>query len=87
MSVRKYCHDNALPLSTYRYRMAQHRRHHGVADADATPAAGATFIAIAAPAGQGHACDIEVALAAGLTLRLRGVSAERVLAHVLERLA
>ena len=89
MSVRQYCHDNALALSTYRYRMAKHRRTNSATQFDAAPVKASTssFIAIGAPAGASIVSDVEVALAAGITLRLTGASAERVLARVLERLA
>lgn len=88
MSVRQYCHDNALALSTFRYRMAKHRRANGATEVDVAPARAANaFIAIGGPAVTSDAGDIEITLAAGLTLRLTGASAERVLARVLERLA
>lgn len=88
MSVRQYCHVNALPLSTYRYRLAKHRRATGDATADAAPPkTGTAFIAIGEPPRGPNASDIEITLAAGLTLRLSGASAERVLERVLERLA
>ena len=89
MSVRQYCHDNALALSTYRYRMAKHRRTKGATPFDTPPAkaSNSSFIAIGAPASASIASDVEIALAAGITLRLTGASAERVLARVLERLA
>lgn len=88
MSVRQYCHDNGLALSTYRYRLAKHRRSSGALPAQAAPAkASPSFIAIGSAAGAAIASDVEIALSAGITLRLAGASAERVLARVLERLA
>jgi len=88
MSVRQYCHDNGLALSTYRYRLAKHRRSSGAMQAETTSAKASTsFIAIGSPAVPSIASDVEIALSGGITLRLTGASAERVLARVLERLA
>lgn len=88
VSVRQYCHDNALALSTYRYRLAKQRRSSGSIQAETAAARASTsFIAIGSPAGSSISSDVEVALATGITLRLTGASAERVLARVLERLA
>jgi len=87
MSVRQYSHDNALPLSTYRYRLAKHRRSTGDVGAETERQSGTSFIAIGGTTGSSSASDVEVTLATGLTLRLTGASAERVLARVLERLA
>lgn len=89
MSVRQYCHDNALALSTYRYRLAKHRRTNDATQFDIAPAkaSASSFIAIGVPASQTVTSDVEIALAAGITMRLTGASAERVLARVLERLA
>lgn len=88
MSVRQYCHDNALALSTYRYRLAKHRRSIGTMPAAADAAkVSASFIAIGSPSVPSIASDVEIALCGGITLRLAGASAERVLARVLERLA
>lgn len=86
MSVRQYCHDNALALSTYRYRLAKHRRSIGTMPAAAAKGS-ASFIAIGSPSVPSIASDVEIALCGGITLRLAGASAERVLARVLERLA
>lgn len=88
MSVRQYCHDNALALSTYRYRLAKQRRSGGtMPTVTAAAKASTSFIAIGSPASSSIASDVEIALCGGVTLRLAGASAERVLARVLERLA
>jgi hypothetical protein len=88
MSTRQYCHDNGLALSTYRYRLAKHRRSSGAMQAEtAAPKASTSFIAIGSPASSSIASEVEIALCGGITLRLAGASAERVLARVLERLA
>lgn len=61
MSVRQYCHVNALPLSTYRYRLAKHRRATGDATADAAPPkTGTAFIAIGEPPRGPNASDIDM---------------------------
>ena len=83
-SVRQYCAANGLALSTYRLRV------NGKKPASAKPAAARSstlpgFVAVmAAPAEA--AAAIEIALE-GMTVRLCGSAAERVLARVMERLA
>jgi hypothetical protein len=87
ISIRLYCQQNGLSLSTYRYRLTRKRRgpeaEAGANSVGVKPA----FIAIGQPSHPQGANEVEICLAAGLTLRLGGASADRVLARVLERLA
>ena len=101
MSVPQYCEAHELALSTYRHRVSGRRR--GVNTAATATAAGTTiaatarkaasFVALSAPvaskaaatAAQGNE-SLEVSLG-GMTLRLQGEAAVRVLERVMARLA
>jgi hypothetical protein len=79
LSVSQYCAATGLALTTYRLRVGGKKR----------PAQTAAPSFVAIPAHAGRAADagmVEVVLQ-GMTMRLGGAAAERVLARVLERLA
>jgi hypothetical protein len=86
MSVPQYCEANGLALSTYRHQVSGKPRAGSTKAGAAQPAASSpTFVAVAS--AQAHTpAAIEVALQ-GMTLRLCGESAERVLERILGRLA
>lgn len=88
LSVRQYCAAHALALSTYRHRLKGGKRSRAtsVSAAQAKPSSSPAFVAIATHPAAAAAPSIEVALG-GMTMRLCGDAAERVLARVLERLA
>ncbi|WP_334166176.1 IS66 family insertion sequence element accessory protein TnpA [Tepidimonas sp.] len=78
MSVSQYCAATGLALTTYRLRVGGKKR----AQQSATP----SFVAITKPAAPAETGTVEVVLQ-GMTMRLGGAAAERVLSRVLERLA
>lgn len=85
MSVSQYCKANGLALSTYRHRVSGRKASPKAAS---TPSMGTSvpgFVAVAAAQPPGDAA-IGVVLE-GMTLKLFGAAAERVLARVLARLA
>jgi hypothetical protein len=86
VSVRQYCSANALALSTYRHRVSDKKRSSTKPSiARPTPSQQAAFVPVST-ARPDVAVLVEVALQ-GITLRLSGDAAERVLAGVLARLA
>ncbi|MEJ8849744.1 hypothetical protein [Variovorax rhizosphaerae] len=98
MSVPQYCEAHELALSTYRHRVSGRRRG-GNAVATGTTATTATtkqpisFVALRAPAAPKAAASVaqeaeslEISLG-GMTLRLNGKAADRVLERVMARLA
>lgn len=88
MSVRQFCAAHNLALSTFRHRVSGRKRGGSkVAPSLATPTP-ASFIAVTAPRKEADATDavVEIALD-GMTLRLCGDAADRVVGRVLERLA
>lgn len=85
-SVRQYCAANGLALSTYRHRVTGKKRSGAKpAAAKSTPSQAAAFVPLSRPR-PGVAALVEIALE-GMTLRLNGEAAERVLAGVMARLA
>jgi hypothetical protein len=82
MSVRQYCAANDLALSTYRHRVSSKKR----ASAKTTTGSPSPAFVAVTPPPAAAAAVIEVALD-GMTMRLCGSAAERVLARVIERLA
>lgn len=89
LSVGQYCQANGLALSTYRHRTSGKRRSR---TASVTPAASAAsaparFIAVSPATPPAAASAVEVVLGDGMTLRLAGAAAERLVERVLERLA
>src|SRR5690606_26410858 len=86
LSVRAYCEANGLALSTYRYRTSGQPRRRGGSLSSAAPAAAARFIAVT-PAADEASCTVEVRLGEGLSMRLAGSAAERVVAQLLVRLS
>lgn len=82
-SARQYCAANGLALSTYRLRVNGKKRA-GEKPSDAPRSMSPTFVAVTSP---GAAGAIEITLEGGMTMRLGGSAAERVLARVMERLA
>jgi len=86
LSVPQYCAANGLALSTFRHRVNGKKR----ASASPRPTKPAlsqppAFVAVSAPRPTSTAL-VEVALE-GMTLRLSGEAADRVLASVMARLA
>jgi hypothetical protein len=81
LSARQYCASNGLALSTYRLRLKGIKR--AKAEVQAGPASRPAFVAIGAP--RDEAATVEVAVE-GMTVRLYGAGAERVLRRVMERL-
>ncbi|MGJ7511971.1 IS66 family insertion sequence element accessory protein TnpA [Variovorax sp. GT1P44] len=84
LSVRQYCVANALALSTYRHRVTGKKRSRAK-PANSVPQQPGAFVAVSAPR-PAVAALVEIALE-GMTLRLSGEAAERVLAGVMARLA
>ncbi len=86
MSVRQYCAANALALSTYRHRVSGRKRT-GAKPTAAKPTSSqaAAFVPVSSPHPEVVA-PVEIALE-GMTLRLSGEAANRVLASVMARLA
>lgn len=78
MSVSQYCAATGLALTTYRLRVGGKKRP--------AQTAAPSFVAITTPAAPAEAGTVEVVLQ-GVTMRLGGAAAERVLSRVLERLA
>lgn len=94
LSVTQYCQANDLSLSTYRHRMSGRRRGRAASAAPlaapaptaSTQAVPARFIAVAAETPAASVPGVEVVLE-GMTLKLAGAAAERIVERVLERLA
>lgn len=88
MGVRRYCDANGLALSTYRHRVNGKKCRSAKAPAaSSTTATSPAFLAVTAPpAADAAAAVLEIAVE-GMTMRLRGAAAERVLARVMDRLA
>lgn len=93
LSVGQYCQANGLALSTYRHRTSGKRRGRAASAAPtATPAASAAstptrFIAVSPGTPPAATSAVEVVLGDGMTLKLAGAAAERLVERVLERLA
>ena len=86
LSVRQYCVANSLALSTYRHRVSGKKRSRAKpAVASSVPQQSGAFVAVSAPR-PAVAALVEIALQ-GMTLRLSGEAAERILASVMTRLA
>lgn len=86
LSVSQYCAANALALSTYRHRVNGRKRSSARATAaKPMPSQSAAFVPVS-NARPEVAALVEVELE-GMTLRLSGEAAERVLAGVMVRLA
>ena len=85
LSMPAYCKANGLAISTYRHRMSGRVRKSTRAAPDALAKAAPAFTAVTPAAVQGEYA-VEV-LAEGMTLRLAGAAAERVVQRVLEKLA
>lgn len=90
MSVRQYCAAHDLALSTFRHRVSGRKRTGSKAAPSSlvTAPKAPSFIAVTAPRDEAdtHDAHVEIALD-GMTLRLRGGAADRVVARVLDRLA
>ena len=96
MSVPQYCQAHELALSTYRHRVSGRRRGGNAAATTGTTATAKqriSFVALNAPAAPRpttmvaqRAESLEISLD-GMTLRLCGNAAERVVDRVLARLA
>lgn len=86
LSVRQYCAANALALSTYRHRVSGKKRAVArPAAASPTPSRSPSFVAVsAAPTEPGAVVEVSLQ---GMTLRLSGEAAERVVSRVMARLA
>jgi hypothetical protein len=84
-SVRGSCEANGLALSTYRHRASGRPRRARGSEASEAPAA-ARFIAVT-PAASEQPCTVEVRVGEGMSVRLGGSAAERVVAQLLARLA
>ena len=90
LSVPQYCAANGLALSTYRHRVSGKKRARTASlrplsttrERAETPA----FVAVAPPRSEVAAAVVELTVE-GLTLRLHGGAADRVLDQVLRRLA
>ena len=85
-SIPQYCRTNGLALSTYRHRVDGKKRSSArPAAAKPTPSQSAAFVPVSTPRPE-VAALVEIALE-GMTLRLNGEAAERVLGSVMARLA
>ncbi len=83
LSVPQYCVEHGLALPTYRHRVYGRQREvarSATADHPPTPA---TFLEMKLSAAASTAIEITLD---GLTVKLQGAAAERVLARVLARL-
>jgi hypothetical protein len=86
LSVRQYCAANGLALSTYRHRAIGTKRSSAKpAAAKRAPSRAAAFVPVSTARPE-VAALVEIALQ-GMTLRLSGEAAERVVAGVMARLA
>ncbi|MDM0084570.1 hypothetical protein QTI17_28610 [Variovorax sp. J31P179] len=86
LSVPQYCAANALALSTYRHRVSGKKRASArPLVTKPMPSRSPSFVPVSAPQAELGAL-VEIALQ-GMTLRLSGEAAERVLASVMARLA
>ena len=88
VSMPQYCAANGLALSTYRHRVNGKKRSSATPASSKltpTPSRSAAFVPVSTPRPEGAAV-VEIALQ-GMTLRLSGQAAERVLAGVMARLA
>lgn len=86
LSVPQYCEVNALALSTYRHRVSGKKRASArPAATKPAPSGSPSFVPVAAARSELGAL-VEIALQ-GMTLRLSGEAAERILAGVMARLA
>ena len=86
VSMPQYCAANGLALSTYRHRVNGKKGSSArPAAAKPTPSRSAAFVPVSTPQSAGAAL-VEIALE-GMTLRLSGEAAERVLAGVMARLS
>lgn len=86
VSMPQYCAANGLALSTYRHRVNVKKRSSArPGAAKPTPSRSAAFVPVSTPRPEAAAL-VEIALE-GMTLRLSGEAAERVLAGVMARFA
>jgi hypothetical protein len=86
VSMPQYCAANGLALSTYRHRVNGKKRSSArPGAAKPTPSRSAAFVPVSTPRPEAAAL-VEIALE-GMTLRLSGEAAERVLAGVMARFA
>jgi hypothetical protein len=86
LSVPQYCAANGLALSTFRHRVNGKKRTSATPrPAKPAPSQPPAFVAVSTPR-PASAALVEVALE-GMTLRLSGEAADRVLASVMARLA
>jgi len=86
LSVPQYCAANGLALSTFRHRVNGKKRANVKPTAASSMAVQSpAFVAISTP--QQSATEALEIVLEGMTLRLRGEAAERVLAGVMARLA
>jgi hypothetical protein len=86
LSVRQYCTANGLALSTYRHRANGKKRPSAKpAAAKSAPSRAAAFVPVSTPRPAVVAL-VEIALE-GMTLRLSGEAAERIVCGVMARLA
>lgn len=89
LSVPQYCAANALALSTYRHRVSGKKRARTASPGPSSSrerAGTPAFVAVAPPRPEAAAAVVEITLE-GMTLRLHGEAADRVLDQVLGRLA
>lgn len=84
LSVPQYCAANGLALSTFRHR-ASGKQRTSTSRAKSTPSQPLSFLPVAAP--QAASAGVVEVVLEGVTLRLSGEAAERVLASVMARLA
>lgn len=86
MTVPQYCAANGLALSTLRHRVNGKKHMHAHSRPERlAPSQRPAFVAMSAPPPSSSAL-VEVALE-GMTLRLSGEAADRVVASVMARLA
>ena len=85
LNVPQYCATNGLALSTYRHRVYGKRRSGATSQGSKPAPSPPSFLAMPVTRPDAPAF-VEVVLA-GMTLRLGGEAAERVLSGVLARLA
>lgn len=88
LSVAAYCDANGLAKSTFRrYASADRAGSQGIDAPAPTPTQPSRFMPIRGSAAPVEAMVVEIETGEGMKLRLGGVAAERLLQHVLARLA
>lgn len=88
LSVAAYCEANGLAKATFRrYASATKAGSQGIDVRTPAPAQPSRFVPVGGPAAVAEAMVVEIEAGDGMKLRLCGAAADRLLQHVLTRLA